>query len=76
MANPASIFRLGTLNVIALQGKVCEVVKLSRCYVQETRYNGGHCRIIMDKDHRYKTELIWKQYPGSHCCVTKGIHGT
>ena len=69
-------FRLGTLNVITLQGRVCEVlVTLSRCYVQETRYNGGHCRIIMDNDHRYKTELIWKQYSGGHCRVIKGIHG-
>ena len=38
------------------------VEKLSRrkvdlCCVQETRYRGGHCRIITGKDSRYK--LFW-----------------
>ena len=42
---------------------VCEVVetlsrrKVDLCCVQETRYRGGHCRIVMGKDSRYK--LFW-----------------
>ena len=54
---------VGTLNVNTLKGRVCEVVEtLSRrkadlCCVQESRYLGGHCRIIMGKDSRYK--LFW-----------------
>ena len=31
--------------------------KVDLCCVQETRYRGGHCRIITDKDSRYK--LFW-----------------
>ena len=56
-------FRVGTLNVNTLKGRVCEVVEtLSRRQVdlfcvQETRYRGGHCRIIKGKDSRYK--LFW-----------------
>ena len=56
-------FRLGTLNVNTLRGRVCEVVEtLSRrkvdvCCIQETRYRGGSCRTIKGKDTRYK--LYW-----------------
>ena len=56
-------FRVGTLNVNTLRGRVCEVVEtLSRrkvdvCCIQETRYRGGNCRIIKGKDTRYK--LYW-----------------
>ena len=56
-------FRVGTLNVNTLRGRVCEVVEtLSRrkvdvCSVQETRYRGGNCRTIKGKDTRYK--LYW-----------------
>ena len=56
-------FRVGTLNVNTLRGRVCEVVEtLSRrkvdvCCIQETRYSGGSCRTIKDKDTRYK--LYW-----------------
>ena len=56
-------FRVGTLNVNTLKGRVCEVVetlsrrKVDLCCVQETRYRGGHCCIIKGKDSRY--ELFW-----------------
>ena len=56
-------YRVGTLNVNTLKGRVCEVVetlsrrKVDLCCVQETRYRGGHCRIITGKDSRYK--LFW-----------------
>ena len=46
-----------------LKGSVCEVVetlsrrKVDLCCVQETRYQGGLCRIIKGKDSRYK--LFW-----------------
>ena len=56
-------FRVGTLNVNTLKGRVCEVVgtlsrrKVDLCCVQETRYRGGHCLIITGKDSRYK--LFW-----------------
>ena len=56
-------FRVGTLNVNTLRGRVCEVVEtLSRrkvdvCCIQETRYCGGNCRTIKGKDTRYK--LYW-----------------
>ena len=56
-------FRVGTLNVNPLKGRVCEVVetlshrKVDLCCVQETRYWGGYCRIIKGKDSRYK--LFW-----------------
>ena len=56
-------FRVGTLNVNTLKGRVCEVVetlsrrKVDLCCVQETRYWGGHCRMITGKDSRYK--LFW-----------------
>ena len=56
-------FMVGTLNVNTLKGRVCEVVetlsrrKVGLCCVQETRYWGGHCRIIKGKDSRYK--LFW-----------------
>ena len=56
-------FRVGTLNVNILRGRVCEVVEtLSRrkvdvCCIQETRYRGDNCGIIKGKDTRYK--LHW-----------------
>ena len=56
-------FRVGTLNVNTLRGRVCEVVetvscrKVDVCCIQETRYHGGKCRTIMSKDTRYK--LYW-----------------
>ena len=56
-------FRVGTLNVNTLRGRVCEVVEtLSRrkvdvCCIQETRYRSGNCRTIKGKDTRYK--LYW-----------------
>ena len=56
-------FRVGTLNVNTLRGRVCEAVEtLSRrkvdvCCIQETRYRGGSCRTIKGKDTRYK--LYW-----------------
>ena len=57
--------RVGTLNVNTLKGRVCKVVetlssrKVDLCCVQETRYRGGHCRIIKCKDSRYK--LFWSR---------------
>ena len=56
-------FRVGTLNVNTLRGRVCEVVEiLSRrkvdvCCIQETRYRGGNSCIIKGKDIGYK--LCW-----------------
>ena len=56
-------FRVGTLNVNTLRGRVCKVVEtLSRrkvdvCCIQDTRYHGGNCRTIKGKDTRYK--LYW-----------------
>ena len=56
-------FRVGTLNVNTLRGRVREVVEtLSRrkvdvCCIQETRYCGSNCRLIKGKDTRYK--LYW-----------------
>ena len=56
-------FRVGTLNVITLRGRVCRVVetlshrKLDVCCIQETRYRGGNSRTIKGKDTRYK--LYW-----------------
>ena len=58
-------FRVGTLNVNTLRGRVCEVVetlslrKVDVCCIQETRYSGGYCRIIKGKDTRYK--LYWSR---------------
>ncbi|XP_056003432.1 uncharacterized protein LOC125662874 [Ostrea edulis] len=56
-------FRVGSLNVNTLRGRVCEVMEtLSRrridvgC-VQETGYRGGQCRTIKGKDSKYK--LFW-----------------
>ena len=55
-------FRVGTLNVNTLRGRVCEVVvtlsrrKVDVCCIQETIY-GGNCRTIKGKDTRYK--LCW-----------------
>ena len=54
-------FRVGTLNVNALRGRVCEVFetlshrKLDICCIQETIYCGGNCRTIKGKDSRYKS---------------------
>ena len=45
-------FRVGTLSVNTLRGRVCEVVetlshrKVDVCCIQETRYCGGNCRTI------------------------------
>ena len=56
-------FRVGTLNVNTLRGRVSEVVetlsrrKVDLCCIQETRYRGGNCRTIKGKDTRYK--LYW-----------------
>ena len=56
-------FRVRTLNVNTLRGRVCEVVetlsrrKVAVCCIQETRYRGGSCRTIKGKDTRYK--LYW-----------------
>ena len=56
-------FRVGTLSVNTLRGRVCEVVEtLSRrkvdfCCILETRYSGGNCHTIKGKDTRYK--LYW-----------------
>ena len=58
-------FRVGTLNVNTLRGRVCEVVetlshrKVDVCCIQKTRYCGGNCRIIKGKDTRYK--LYWSE---------------
>ena len=58
-------FRVETLNVNILRGRVCETVEtLSRrkvyvCCIQETRYCGGNCRTIKGKDTRYK--LYWSR---------------
>ena len=54
-------FRVGTLNVNALRGRVCEVFeilshrKVDICCIQETIYCGGNCRTIKGKDSRYKS---------------------
>ena len=55
---------MDTLNVNTLKGGgVCELVetlsnrKVDICCVPETRYRGGHCGIIKDKDAKYK--LFW-----------------
>ena len=56
-------FRVGTLNVNTLRGRICEVVetlscrKVNVCCIQETRYHGGICRTIKGKDTRYN--LYW-----------------
>ena len=55
-------FRVGTLNVNTLRGRVCEVVetlsprKVDVCCIQ-TRYRSGSCHTIKGKDTRYK--LYW-----------------
>ena len=54
---------MGTLNLITLRGRVCEVVEtLSRrkvdvCCIQETIFCGGNCRKVRGKDTRYKLHL-------------------
>ena len=56
-------FRIGTLNVNTLRGRICEVVetlsrrKIAVCCVQETRYRGEGTRVIKGKDSKYK--LYW-----------------
>ena len=78
-------FRVGTLNVNTLRGRVCEVVEtLSRrkvdvCCIQETRYRGGSCRTIKGKDTWYK--LYWsgndKGTAGvSRICYQSSLHAT
>ena len=57
------MLRVGALNVRTLRGRVCEVVealscrKIDVCCLQETRYRGGHYRVIKGKGTRYK--LFW-----------------
>ena len=54
---------MGTLSVITLRGRVCEVVetlssrKVDVCCIQETIFSGGSCHTIKGKDTRYK--LYW-----------------
>ena len=49
-------FRVGTLNVNTLRGRVCEVVetisrrKVDVCCIQMTKYRGGNCHTIKGKD--------------------------
>ena len=72
-------FRVETLNVNTLRGRVCEVVetlscrKVDVCCIQETRYRDGNCRIIKGKDTRYK--LYWsgndKGTAGVGVCVAE-----
>ena len=56
-------FRVRTLNVNTLRGRVFKVVetlscrKVDVCCIQETRYRGGSGRTIKGKDTRYK--LYW-----------------
>ena len=56
-------FRVETLNVNTLRGRVCQVVetlscrKVDVCCIQETRYRGGNCHTIKGEDTRYK--LYW-----------------
>ena len=51
---------MGTLNVNAQRGRVCEVLetlshrKVDISCIQETIYCGGNCRTIKGKDTRYK----------------------
>ena len=58
-------FRVGTLIVNTLRGRVCEVVeilscrKVDVCCIQETRYRGGNCSTIKGKYTRYK--LYWSR---------------
>ena len=58
-------FKVGTLNVNTLRGRVWEVVetlslkKVAVCCIQETRYCGGNCHTIKGKDTRYK--LYWSR---------------
>ena len=53
-------FRVGTLNVNTLRGRVFEVLetlshrKVDICCIQETTYCGGNCCTIKGKDSRYK----------------------
>ena len=55
-------FRVGTLNLNTLKGRLCEMVetlfrrKVDPCCVQETRYRSSHSCIIKGKDWRYKLE--------------------
>ena len=68
-----SNFRLCTLNLNTLKGRVCKVVEtLSRrkvdfCCIQETRYWAGHCCIIKGKYSRYK--LFWSGHSKGTACV-------
>ena len=51
---------MGTLNVNALRGRVCQVFetlshrKVDICCIQKTIYCGGNCHTIKGKDSRYK----------------------
>ena len=61
-------FRVGTLNVNTLRGRVCEVVEtLSRrkrdvCCIQETRYSGGNNFLSHNQGqgHQVQAVLAWK----------------
>ena len=58
-------FRVGTLNVHTLRGRVWEIVetlshrKVDVCCIQETSYRGGNCCTIKGKNTRYK--LYWSK---------------
>ena len=60
-------FRVGTLNVNTLKGRVCEVVetlsrrKVDLCCVQETRYRGGKWPYNDGQRLKVQTVLVWKQ---------------
>ena len=62
-SKPLRKFRIGSLNVNTLRGRVSEVVEMATrrkvdvCCLQETRYRGGSCRTIKGKDTKYK--LFW-----------------
>ena len=53
-------FRVGTLNVNTLRGRVCKVVEtlsnreVDVCCIQEARYHSGNCFTIKGKATRYK----------------------
>ena len=65
-------FRVGTLNVNTLRGRVCEVVEtLSRrkvdvCCIQETRYRSGNCRSQW-QGHQVQALLVRKWQRHCRC---------
>ena len=60
-------FRVGTLNVNTLKGRVCEMVetlsrrKVDLCCVQETRYPGWSLPYNNGQRLKVQTVLVWKQ---------------